>query len=147
MHQLLCLIFFFTFTKTVKVISISFSVPSFFLFLSLVLFCRSTLNVNYCLLYCNFYEKLLGLYLTQYLLELFDGKILKLLFFFFFKKFFKMIIIIIIIMGPFQELIFMQFMMSTSIYQWAGKWGSVPGQVMPQTQKMVLDASLLNTQL
>ena len=25
-------------------------------------------------------------------------------------------------------------------------WGSVPGQVIPKTQKMVLDASLLNTQ-
>ena len=25
-------------------------------------------------------------------------------------------------------------------------WGSVPGQVIPKTQKMVLDATLLNTQ-
>ena len=25
-------------------------------------------------------------------------------------------------------------------------WGSIPGQVMPKIQKMVLDASLLNTQ-
>ena len=27
-----------------------------------------------------------------------------------------------------------------------GDWGSIPGQVIPKTQKMVLDASLLNTQ-
>ena len=25
-------------------------------------------------------------------------------------------------------------------------WGSIPGQVIPKTQKMVLDAALLNTQ-
>ena len=28
----------------------------------------------------------------------------------------------------------------------SGDWGSIPGQVIPKTQKMVLDASLLNTQ-
>ena len=27
-----------------------------------------------------------------------------------------------------------------------GDWGSVPGEVIPKTQKMVLDAYLLNTQ-
>ena len=27
-----------------------------------------------------------------------------------------------------------------------GDWGSIPGQVIPKTQKMVLDAGLLNTQ-
>ena len=27
-----------------------------------------------------------------------------------------------------------------------GDWGSIPGQVIPKTQNMVLDATLLNTQ-
>ena len=27
-----------------------------------------------------------------------------------------------------------------------GDWGSIPGRVIPKTQKIVLDASLLNTQ-
>ena len=27
-----------------------------------------------------------------------------------------------------------------------GDWGLIPGQVIPKTQKMVLDAALLNTQ-
>ena len=27
-----------------------------------------------------------------------------------------------------------------------GDWGSIPGQVIPKTQKMVLDAALLSTQ-
>ena len=27
-----------------------------------------------------------------------------------------------------------------------GDWGSIPGQVIPKTQKIVLDSSLLNTQ-
>ena len=27
-----------------------------------------------------------------------------------------------------------------------GDWGSIPGQVLPKTQKMVFDAALLNTQ-
>ena len=27
-----------------------------------------------------------------------------------------------------------------------GDWGSIPGRVIPKTQKMVLDTSLLNTQ-
>ena len=27
-----------------------------------------------------------------------------------------------------------------------GDWGSIPSQVIPKTQKMVLDATLLNTQ-
>ena len=27
-----------------------------------------------------------------------------------------------------------------------GDWGSIPGRVIPKTQKMVLDAALLNTQ-
>ena len=27
-----------------------------------------------------------------------------------------------------------------------GDWGSIPGQVIPRTQKMVFDTSLLNTQ-
>ena len=27
-----------------------------------------------------------------------------------------------------------------------GDWGSIPGQVIPKTQKMLLDASLLNSQ-
>ena len=27
-----------------------------------------------------------------------------------------------------------------------GDWGSIPGQVIPKNQKMVLDATLLNTQ-
>ena len=26
-----------------------------------------------------------------------------------------------------------------------GDWGSIPGQIIPKTQKMVLDAALLNT--
>ena len=28
-----------------------------------------------------------------------------------------------------------------------GDWGSIPAQVIPKTQKMVLDAALLNTAL
>ena len=32
-----------------------------------------------------------------------------------------------------------------SVHQW-GDQGSIPGWVIPKTQKMVLDASLLNTQ-
>ena len=28
----------------------------------------------------------------------------------------------------------------------SGDWSSIPGQVIPKTQKMVLDSSLLNTQ-
>ena len=28
----------------------------------------------------------------------------------------------------------------------AGDWGLIPGRVMPKTQKMVLDPTLLNTQ-
>ena len=28
----------------------------------------------------------------------------------------------------------------------SGDWDSIPGQVIPKTQKMVLDAALLNTQ-
>ena len=28
----------------------------------------------------------------------------------------------------------------------SGDWGSIPGRVMPKTQKMVLDAALLITQ-
>ena len=28
-----------------------------------------------------------------------------------------------------------------------GDWGSIPGRVIPKTQKMVLDAALLNTAL
>ena len=28
----------------------------------------------------------------------------------------------------------------------AGDWGSIPGRVIPKTQKMVLDAALLNIQ-
>ena len=27
-----------------------------------------------------------------------------------------------------------------------GDWGSIPGRVIPKTQKMILDVSLLNTQ-
>ena len=27
-----------------------------------------------------------------------------------------------------------------------GDWGSIPGQVIPKTQKMVLDIALINTQ-
>ena len=27
-----------------------------------------------------------------------------------------------------------------------GDWGSIPGQIIPKTQKMVLDAALFNTQ-
>ena len=27
-----------------------------------------------------------------------------------------------------------------------GDWGSIPGQIIPKTKKMVLDAALLNTQ-
>ena len=27
-----------------------------------------------------------------------------------------------------------------------GDWGSIPGWIIPKTQKMVLDAALLNTQ-
>ena len=33
-----------------------------------------------------------------------------------------------------------------SICQWPGDLGSIPGPVIPKTQKMVLDTSLLNTQ-
>ena len=28
-----------------------------------------------------------------------------------------------------------------------GDWGSIPGRVIPKTQKMILDTTLLNTQL
>ena len=27
-----------------------------------------------------------------------------------------------------------------------GDWGSIPGRVIPKTQKMILDAAMLNTQ-
>ena len=33
-----------------------------------------------------------------------------------------------------------------SVRQWPGTAGSIPGRVIPKTQKMVLDASSLNTQ-
>ena len=36
--------------------------------------------------------------------------------------------------------------MSREFANGLGDRGSLPGQVMPQTQKMVLDATLLNTQ-
>ena len=32
------------------------------------------------------------------------------------------------------------------VRQWPGNWGSIPGQVIPKSQKMALDASLLNAQ-
>ena len=38
---------------------------------------------------------------------------------------------------------------STTVIAFAnepGDWGSIPGRVIPKTQKMVLDTSLLNTQ-
>ena len=33
-----------------------------------------------------------------------------------------------------------------SVRQWSGDLGSITGQVIPKTQKMILDATLLNTQ-
>ena len=36
--------------------------------------------------------------------------------------------------------------MVTVLTNSAGDWGSITGQVIPKTQKMVLDTSLLNTQ-
>ena len=36
-------------------------------------------------------------------------------------------------------------LMSTVFANGLGDWGSIPGQVIPKTKKMVLDASLLNT--
>ena len=33
-----------------------------------------------------------------------------------------------------------------SVRQWPGRSGSIPGRVIPKTQKMVLDAASLNTQ-
>ena len=36
--------------------------------------------------------------------------------------------------------------MSTVFANGLGDWGSIPGRVIPKTQKMVLRASLLNTQ-
>ena len=37
-------------------------------------------------------------------------------------------------------------LMSRVFVDGPGDWGSIPGRVMPKTQKMVLDAALLNTQ-
>ena len=37
-------------------------------------------------------------------------------------------------------------LMSTMFANGPGDWGSIPGRVIPKTQKMVLDAALLNTQ-
>ena len=36
--------------------------------------------------------------------------------------------------------------MSSVFANGPGDWGSIPGQVIPKTQKMVLDTTLLNTQ-
>ena len=36
--------------------------------------------------------------------------------------------------------------MMVSVHQWPRNLGSILGQVIPKTQKMVLDASFLNTQ-
>ena len=36
--------------------------------------------------------------------------------------------------------------MSRVIANGPGDWGSIPGRVIPKTQKMVLDAALLSTQ-
>ena len=36
--------------------------------------------------------------------------------------------------------------MSKMFANGSGDWGLVPGQIIPKTQKMVLDAVLLNTQ-
>ena len=37
-------------------------------------------------------------------------------------------------------------LMSKEFGNGPGDWGSIPGQVIPKTQKMILDAFLLNTQ-
>ena len=37
-------------------------------------------------------------------------------------------------------------LMSKVFANGTGAWGSIPGQVIPKTQKMLLDAALLNTQ-
>ena len=34
---------------------------------------------------------------------------------------------------------------SSSVRQWPGRRGSIPGRVIPKTHKMVRDASMLNT--
>ena len=39
-----------------------------------------------------------------------------------------------------------QFLISRVFADGPEDWGSIPGQVIPKTQKMVLDATLLNTQ-
>ncbi len=36
-------------------------------------------------------------------------------------------------------------LMSRMFANGPGDWGSIPGQVIPKTQKMVLDAALLST--
>ena len=36
--------------------------------------------------------------------------------------------------------------MSRGFINGSGDWGSIPGQVIPKTQKMVLDTAFLNTQ-
>ena len=38
------------------------------------------------------------------------------------------------------------FIMSRVFANGPGDWGSIPGQVVPKTQRMVLDATFLNTQ-
>ena len=38
------------------------------------------------------------------------------------------------------------YTLSTVFGNSPGDWGSIPGRVIPKTQKMVIDASLLNTQ-
>ena len=37
-------------------------------------------------------------------------------------------------------------LMNRAFANWLGYRGSIPGRVIPKTQKMVIDASLLNTQ-
>ena len=44
------------------------------------------------------------------------------------------------------EIIFNIGMMVREFANGLGEWDSIPSQVIPKTQKMVLDASLLNTQ-
>ena len=43
-------------------------------------------------------------------------------------------------------MIIMRIIMSRVSANNQGDWGSIPGQVIPKTQRMVLDATLLNTQ-
>ena len=55
-------------------------------------------------------------------------------------------------LAPYMFLIYLDYrqaigLMSRVFANGRGDWGSIPGRVIPKTQKMVLDAALLNTVL